>query len=166
MNFRFSAINLQLVVLVIKRSESPFDCLLLNIYTFFRLDKKRFYYVGAGLFTGVTVALYPVSVIKTRLQVASKDIAERSAFSVVKGILKNDGVPGLYRGFGTVITGAVPARIIFLTALETTKISAFKLVAPLDLSEPTQAAIANGLAGMTASLFSQAVFVPIDVVSN
>lgn len=129
-----------------------------------RLDKRRFYVVGAGLFTGVTVALYPVSVVKTRLQVASKEIAERSAFSVVKGILKNDGVPGLYRGFGTVITGAVPARIIFLTALETTKISAFKLVAPLELSEPTQAAIANGIAGMTASLFSQAVFVPIDVV--
>jgi solute carrier family 25 protein 44 len=129
-----------------------------------KLDKRRFYINGAGLFTGVTVALYPVSVVKTRLQVASKEIAERSAFSVVKGILKNDGVPGLYRGFGTVITGAVPARIIFLTALETTKISAFKLVAPLELSEPTQAAIANGIAGMTASLFSQAVFVPIDVV--
>ncbi|CAN7121406.1 unnamed protein product [Brassica rapa subsp. narinosa] len=132
----------------------------------FLLDKKRFYVVGAGLFTGVTVALYPVSVVKTRLQVASKDVAERSAFSVVKGILKNDGVPGLYRGFGTVITGAVPARIIFLTALETTKISAFKLVAPFEFSEPTQAAIANGMAGMTASLFSQAVFVPIDVVSQ
>nr|AAM63042.1 putative mitochondrial carrier protein [Arabidopsis thaliana] len=131
-----------------------------------KLDKRRFYINGAGLFTGVTVALYPVSVVKTRLQVASKEIAERSAFSVVKGILKNDGVPGLYRGFGTVITGAVPARIIFLTALETTKISAFKLVAPLELSEPTQAAIANGIAGMTASLFSQAVFVPIDVVSQ
>ncbi|CAF1697530.1 unnamed protein product [Brassica napus] len=130
------------------------------------LDKRRFYVNGAGLFTGVTVALYPVSVVKTRLQVASKDIAEKSAFSVIKGILKNDGVPGLYRGFGTVITGAVPARIIFLTALETTKISAFKLVAPLELSEPTQAAIANGIAGMTASLFSQAVFVPIDVVSQ
>nr|VDC78831.1 unnamed protein product [Brassica rapa] len=131
-----------------------------------KLDKRRFYVNGAGLFTGVTVALYPVSVVKTRLQVASRDIAEKSAFSVIKGILKNDGVPGLYRGFGTVITGAVPARIIFLTALETTKISAFKLVAPLELSEPTQAAIANGIAGMTASLFSQAVFVPIDVVSQ
>lgn len=133
----------------------PFTC---------RLDTKRFYVVGAGLFTGVTVALYPVSVVKTRLQVASRDFGEKSAFSVIKGILKNDGVPGLYRGFGTVITGAVPARIIFLTALETTKISAFKLVAPFDLNEPTQAAIANGIAGMTASLFSQAVFVPIDVV--
>ncbi|KAM7516690.1 hypothetical protein LguiA_006273 [Lonicera macranthoides] len=131
-----------------------------------KLDKMKFYVVGAGIFTGLTVGLYPISVVKTRLQVASKDAAERNAFSVIKGLLKTEGVPGLYRGFGTVITGAVPARIIFLTALETTKVAAFKMVEPFKLSEPAQAAIANGLAGMTASLFSQAVFVPIDVVSQ
>lgn len=129
-----------------------------------RLDKTKFYVVGAGLFTGITVALYPVSVTKTRLQVASRDTADRNAFSVIKGILKTDGVPGLYRGFGTVITGAIPARIIFLTALETTKVAAFRMVEPLKLSEPSQAAIANGIAGMTGSLCAQAVFVPVDVV--
>ncbi|KAG9439158.1 hypothetical protein H6P81_019323 [Aristolochia fimbriata] len=131
-----------------------------------KLDKTKFYVVGAGLFTGVTLALYPVSVVKTRMQVATKDVVEKNAFSVVRGILKTDGIPGLYRGFGTVITGAIPARIIFLTSLETTKIAAFKMIEPLKLSEPTQAAIANGVAGMTASLMSQAVFVPIDVISQ
>lgn len=131
-----------------------------------KLDKNKLFVVGAGLFTGVTVALYPVSVIKTRLQVSSKDSVEKNAFSVIRGILRTDGIPGLYRGFGTVITGAVPARIIFLTALETTKAATFKLVEPFKLSEPAQAAVANGLAGMTASLCSQAVFVPIDVVSQ
>jgi solute carrier family 25 protein 44 len=131
-----------------------------------KLDKTKFYVVGAGLFTGLTVGLYPISVVKTRLQVATKDAAEKNAFSVIRGLVKAEGIPGLYRGFGTVITGAVPARIIFLTALETTKIAAFKMVEPFKLSEPAQAAIANGLAGMTASLFSQAVFVPIDVVSQ
>ncbi|GAB2300094.1 hypothetical protein Dimus_034134 [Dionaea muscipula] len=131
-----------------------------------KLDKTKFYVVGAGLFTGVTVALYPVSVVKTRLQVASKDVAERNAFSVARGILRNDGIPGLYRGFGTVITGAIPARIIFLTALETTKVAAFKVVEPFHLSETSQAAVANGIAGMLASLSAQAVFVPVDVVSQ
>ena len=134
--------------------------------SFCRLDKTKFYVVGAGLFTGITVALYPVSVVKTRLQVATKDTVERNAFSVIRGILKADGVPGLYRGFGTVITGAIPARIIFLTGLETTKVSAFKMLEPFKLSEATQAAIANGIAGMTASLFAQGVFVPIDVVCD
>lgn len=140
--------------------------MLIHFTNFCRLDKTKFYVVGAGLFTGVTVALYPVSVVKTRLQVATKDTLERNALAVLRGILKTDGVPGLYRGFGTVITGAIPARIIFLTALETTKVATFKMVETMELTEPTQAAIANGAAGMTASLFSQAVFVPIDVVCS
>ncbi|KAF3444904.1 hypothetical protein FNV43_RR14597 [Rhamnella rubrinervis] len=131
-----------------------------------RLDKTKFYVVGAGLFTGLTVVLYPVSVIKTRLQVASKDVAEKNAFSVIRGVLKTDGIPGLYRGFGTVITGAIPARILFLTALETTKVASYKMTEPIKLSEPVQAAVANGIAGMTAALFAQAVFVPVDVVSQ
>ncbi|KAJ1406522.1 Mitochondrial carrier protein [Sesbania bispinosa] len=131
-----------------------------------KLDKTKFYVVGAGLFTGVTVALYPVSVVKTRLQVATKDAVERNAFSVAKGLVKTNGIPGLYRGFGTVITGAIPARVLFLTALETTKVAAFRMLEPFRLSETTQAAIANGVAGMTSSLFAQFVFVPIDVVSQ
>lgn len=98
------------------------------------------------------------------MQVATNNAAKESAFSVVRGLVRNDGIPGLYRGFGTVITGAVPARIIFLTALETTKVTAFKMVEPFKLSEPVQAAIANGVAGMLASLCSQSVFVPIDIV--
>ncbi|XP_054803100.1 uncharacterized protein LOC129306496 [Prosopis cineraria] len=131
-----------------------------------KLDKTKFYVVGAGLFTGVTLALYPVSVVKTRLQVSSKDIAERNAFSVIKGLLRTDGFPGLYRGFGTVITGAIPARIIFLTVLETTKVATFRMLEPFKLSETSQAAVANGVAGLTSSLLAQAVFVPIDVVSQ
>ncbi|CAK9175783.1 unnamed protein product [Ilex paraguariensis] len=131
-----------------------------------KLDKSKFYLVGAGIFTGVTVALYPISLVKTRLQVASKDAVERNVFSVIRGILRTDGIPGLYRGFGTVITGAIPVRIIFLTALETTKVSALGMIEPFKFSEPAKAAIANGIAGMAASLCSQALFVPVDVVSQ
>uniref|UniRef100_A0A0E0KJ63 Solute carrier family 25 member 44 n=1 Tax=Oryza punctata TaxID=4537 RepID=A0A0E0KJ63_ORYPU len=130
------------------------------------LDKTKLYVVGAGMFSGVTVALYPVSVIKTRMQVATGEAVRRNALATFRNILKVDGVPGLYRGFGTVITGAIPARIIFLTALETTKAASLKLVEPFKLSEPVQAAFANGLGGLSASLCSQAVFVPIDVVSQ
>nr|GMC57066.1 solute carrier family 25 member 44 [Ipomoea batatas]GMC59487.1 solute carrier family 25 member 44 [Ipomoea batatas]GMC62234.1 solute carrier family 25 member 44 [Ipomoea batatas] len=131
-----------------------------------KLDKTKFYVLGAGIFTGITVALYPISVVKTRLQVADHYAAEKNAFSVFRGVLKTDGIPGLYRGFGTVITGAIPARIIFLTALETIKVTTFRMVEPFKLSEPTQAAIANGVGGMLASLCSQSIFVPIDVVSQ
>jgi len=137
---------------------------LLSPTYFCRLDKTKFYVVGAGLFTGVTVALYPVSVVKTRLQVASKDTLERSALSVVKGLLKTDGIRGLYKGFFTVMTGTIPTRVIFLTALETTKVASLRMLEPFRLSDTTQAAISNGVAGMTSSLLAQAMFVPIDVV--
>lgn len=42
--------------------------------------------------------------------------------------------------------------------------AAFKMFEPLRLSQPMQAAVANGVAGMVAATCSQAVFVPIDVV--
>ncbi|KAJ6843327.1 solute carrier family 25 member 44-like [Iris pallida] len=100
------------------------------------------------------------------MQVASKDAAQNNAFSTFRNILKVDGFRGLYRGFGTVITGAVPARIIFLTSLETTKVASFKMIEQFKLSEPVQAAVANGIAGMAASLSAQAVIVPMDVVAQ
>ncbi|KAM0044545.1 putative mitochondrial carrier domain superfamily [Helianthus debilis subsp. tardiflorus] len=53
-----------------------------------------------------------------------------------------------------------------MTVLETTKVAAFNIVELFKLSGPTKAAIANGIAGMAASLCSQGVFVPIDVTSQ
>ncbi|KAL8251187.1 hypothetical protein R6Q59_034880 [Mikania micrantha] len=131
-----------------------------------KLDKTKFYMVGAGIFSGLTVALYPISVVKTRIQVATKDSVEKSAYAVIRGLLKTEGVPGLYRGFATVITGAIPVRIVLLSTLETTKVAAFKMVEPFNLSDPAKAAIANGIAGLTSALLAQVVFVPIDVISQ
>ncbi|KAL8475881.1 hypothetical protein ACS0TY_028512 [Phlomoides rotata] len=131
-----------------------------------KLDKNKFYAYATGLFSGVTVVLYPISVVKTRLQVASHDAVERNAFSVIKGLMKREGIPGFYKGFGTVITGTIPARIIFSFALEKTKVVAYKMVEPLSLSDLTKAAIANGVGGMMGSTCSQVIFVPIDVISQ
>eukprot|EP00250_Pteridium_aquilinum_P006456 c16379_g1_i1 orf=111-1076(+) len=131
-----------------------------------RLDKTKFYVVGAGLFSGVSTLLYPISVVKTRMQVATKGQMNISGPSIVKSILKQDGIPGLYRGFGTVIVGTIPSRMVLLTSLETTKMVALKLTDKFTISEPTKAALANGIAGLVSSLLSQAVFVPVDVVSQ
>lgn len=131
-----------------------------------RLDKSKFYAIGAGLFTSVTVALYPISVVKTRLQVIERNAQNPTAISIFRNILKADGISGLYRGFGTVVIGAVPARVIFLTTLETTKIGALTITEKLNLSEATRVALANGVAGMVSSIVAQSVFVPLDVVSQ
>ncbi|KAG0576786.1 hypothetical protein KC19_5G107600 [Ceratodon purpureus] len=131
-----------------------------------RLDKTKFFLVGAGLFSGVSALLYPVSVVKTRMQVARADALHTTGPAIFKHILRSEGVLGLYRGFGVVISGAIPSRIVFMTTLETTKASTLKLTEKLDVSEATAAAMANGLGGLCSSLASQSVFVPIDVVSQ
>jgi solute carrier family 25 protein 44 len=129
-----------------------------------RLDKTKFFVVGAGLFSGVSALLYPVSVLKTRMQVARADAVHTTALSIFKHVLRSEGIPGLYRGFGLIITGTIPSRMVFLTTLETTKAATLKLTEKLDVPETSAAAIANGLAGLVSSMASQTVFVPLDVV--
>ncbi|KAF7822383.1 solute carrier family 25 member 44-like [Senna tora] len=142
------------------------DTNIMGLRTAFRLDKTKFFVLGSGVFTGITAALYPISLVKTRLQVVSKDSVERNAFSIVKGLLKSYGFPGLYRGFGINAAGGIPTRILFLTFLETTKVGSLRILEPFKLSETTQAALVNGVAGLTAAFMSQAFYVPIDVVSQ
>ncbi|KAJ7533878.1 hypothetical protein O6H91_13G069000 [Diphasiastrum complanatum] len=131
-----------------------------------RLDKTKFYLVGAGLFSALTTFLYPISVVKTRMQVATKATGNSTAPSLVRDIIKTDGIRGLYRGFGTVITGAVPSRVVFLTTLETTKAVSLHFTNQMNVPDATAAAISNGVAGLLSSIASQIVFVPIDVVSQ
>ena len=48
------------------------------------LDKSKFFLLGAALFSGVSAALYPVVVLKTRQQVAAaaQISSLRTAFSI------------------------------------------------------------------------------------
>ncbi|KAL3682108.1 hypothetical protein R1sor_000130 [Riccia sorocarpa] len=131
-----------------------------------RLDKTKFYLVGAGLFSGISAALYPISVIKTRLQVVGADSVHKTAGAIVRNILTTEGIKGLYRGFGIVITGAIPSRMVFMTSLETTKAATLQIAERMELPEATAAALANGTAGLVSSMASQTVFVPLDVVSQ
>jgi solute carrier family 25 protein 44 len=112
----------------------------------------------------VSAALYPITVIKTRLQVVRADSAQKSASAIVRHIMSTEGIRGLYRGFGIVITGAIPSRMVFMTSLETTKAAALKVAQRLEMPEASAAAFANGAAGLVSSTASQTVFVPLDVV--
>lgn len=121
------------------------------------LDKSKFFILGAGLFSCVSATLYPVVVLKTRQQISSS-----TAFS----ILKHEGFRGLYRGFGTSLIGTIPARAVYMTALEVTKSKVATTSLNLGFPEPTAAAIANAIAGLTAALSAQLVWTPIDVVTQ
>ena len=92
----------------------------------------------------------------------------RGAGAVGQGVVAADGVRGLYRGLGTVVCGVIPARGAYLTTLEAVKAAAdaaLQARAPT-LSDASRAAVANLAGGATASLATQVLTVPVDVVSQ
>ncbi|KAK3438482.1 hypothetical protein EUGRSUZ_C03092, partial [Eucalyptus grandis] len=119
------------------------------------LDKSRFFFLGAGLFSGVSAALYPVVVLKTRQQVSH---AQVSCFKISFSIMRHEGLRGFYRGFGTSLLGTIPARALYMTALEVTKSSVGSATVKLGLSETSALAIANAAAGVSSAMAAQLVY--------
>ncbi|MBA0836495.1 hypothetical protein E1A91_D05G148500v1 [Gossypium mustelinum] len=127
------------------------------------LDKSKFFFLGAALFSGVSATLYPVVLVKTRQQVAQAQISGiRTAFSIVK----HEGFRALYRGFGTSLMGTIPARALYMAALEVTKSNVGSATVNFGIPEPTASAIANAVAGLSAAMAAQLVWTPVDVVSQ
>ncbi|KAG2501014.1 hypothetical protein HYH03_000834 [Edaphochlamys debaryana] len=119
------------------------------------------------MFSGVTTVLYPLSVIKTK-QMTLPNISGgfKGVRQTCSTIMRTEGVPGFYRGFGTVICGTIPARAVYLTTLEWTKSEVGKAVSTVGLAGPAAAGVANFFGGALASLATQSVTVPIDVISQ
>ncbi|CAH9108531.1 unnamed protein product [Cuscuta europaea] len=131
-----------------------------------RLDKGRFHVIGAILFTAQSALIHPTAVVKTRMQVASSGLfsSRMTGLSVFKHILKNDGIPGVFRGFGTSAIGSLPGRVLALTSLEVSKDVMLKRTQSLDMPEATRVGMSNAVAGMMSNLISCVYFVPLDVV--
>ena len=127
------------------------------------LDKSKFFFLGAALFSGVSAALYPIVVLKTRQQVSPTPI---SCFKMSFAIMHHEGLRGFYRGFGTSLMGTIPARALYMTALEVTKSNVGTATVRLGFSDTTATAIANAAAGLSSAMAAQLVWTPIDVVSQ
>ncbi|KAK4774730.1 hypothetical protein SAY86_009665 [Trapa natans] len=127
------------------------------------LDKSRFFFLGAALFSGVSAALYPTIVLKTRQQVSASNI---SCLKMSFSILRYEGLRGFYRGFGTSLMGTIPARALYMGALEVTKSSVGGATVRLGFSDATASAVANAAAGLSSAMAAQLVWTPVDVVSQ
>lgn len=141
------------------------------------MDKKKFFINGAGIFTGLTAALFPLTVIKTRMMaLEGAPSGIRGVVYTVRDVVHHDGVRGLYKGFGTVLCGLIPARMLYLATLEATKSGMHTILHRRGkdsdggetryFSDAFAASLASFFAGGTASLAGQLVIVPIDVVSQ
>ncbi|WOK93211.1 solute carrier family 25 member 44-like isoform X1 [Canna indica] len=127
------------------------------------LDKWRFFALGAALFSGVSAALYPAVVLKTRLQVAQPP---PPCLRAAAAILRHEGPRGFYRGFVTSLAGTVPARALYMGALEATKSAVGTATLRLGVPEPAASAAASAAAGLSAAVAAQFIWTPIDVVSQ
>ncbi|KAK7332630.1 hypothetical protein VNO80_29385 [Phaseolus coccineus] len=129
-----------------------------------RLDKTKFHVIGAILFTAQSGLLHPTAVVKTRMQVAGSELSHVRGTSVLAHILRSDGVPGIFRGFGTSAIGSIPGRVLALTSLEVSKDIILKHTQATRIPEASRVGLANALAGMISNLVSCVYFVPLDVI--
>ncbi|XP_014499818.1 solute carrier family 25 member 44 [Vigna radiata var. radiata] len=127
------------------------------------LDKSKFFFLGAALFSGVSFTLYPMVVLKTRQQVSSSRF---SCFNMSCAIMRYEGLRGFYKGFGTSLMGTIPARALYMWSLEVTKSNVGTAFLELGFSETTAVAVANAAAGVTSAMAAQLVWTPVDVVSQ
>ena len=135
------------------------------------IDKPRFYGIGTGMYTAITMTLHPINVVKTRKQVLTECVKSADAKILSQA-------RGLYRGLGIILVMAVPARGVYIGTLENSRdviykhlcdISFFQKISVDALEEtrsPLATSISGGLAGGIASMVAQTLVVPMDVISQ
>eukprot|EP00793_Prasinoderma_coloniale_P006622 PRCOL_00001452-RA len=140
-----------------------------------RMNKLKFFGYGTVAFSGLTCLLFPMSVVKTRMQVeaARGGAGARGSSNPIvqmahtfRHVVRSEGVGGLYRGITTVLGAALPARIVYLSVLEAAKAGVGRAAQPLELSPAQVAAVSSSGGGLAASLATQAIVVPQDVISS
>ena len=121
------------------------------------LDKRR--YVPLSLLSTFTVRslLYPFTLVRTRLQVQVQSSIYKGTWHALTTTVRYEGFRSLYKGFLVYNCQLLPG-LIYITTFEATRAQANLLTR----NEYLRA----GIGGTIASLFSQILACPIDVISQ
>ncbi|KAF9598167.1 hypothetical protein IFM89_025784 [Coptis chinensis] len=105
------------------------------------------------------MAMFPVDTLKTRMQaITSCPIQSVDLRQVFKSVLKVEGAVGLYRGIGAMGLGAGPAHAVYFSVYEICK-------EYFSRGNPNNS-VAHAGSGVLATVASDAVFTPMDVVKQ
>lgn len=105
------------------------------------------------------MAMFPVDTVKTRMQaLGSCPVKTGTVRQALKSILQSEGPSALYRGIGAMGLGAGPAHAVYFSVYETCK-------KRLSEGNPNNAA-AHAASGVCATVASDAVFTPMDMVKQ
>jgi len=122
------------------------------------LDKRKFYpYSMMSSFT-VRSFLYPLTLVRTRLQVQHHNAVYSGTFDAFRKIIKHEGVKGLYRGFW-ISCFQVISGMFYVSTYEGVRHM-------LDKNGVSNPKIKSLVGGSCASLVGQTIIVPFDVISQ
>ncbi|CAI0549036.1 unnamed protein product [Linum tenue] len=115
----------------------------------------------AGSIAGMVehMAMFPVDTIKTHMQaIGSCPIKSVSISHAFRSIVKSEGTAGLYRGIAAMGLGAGPAHAVYFSVYETCK-------KRFSGNNPNNS-LAHAASGVCATVASDAVFTPMDMVKQ
>lgn len=145
-------------------ASSPVTSNVMSIDTEKIHDGLRFpQYMLAGSIAGMVehTAMFPVDTLKTRMQMAreARGSMHSSVTKTFTSIVRVEGPAGLYRGIGAMALGAGPAHAVYFSVYELFK-------ERFGGNEVGHHPLAHGAAGIVATIASDAVFTPMDVVKQ
>lgn len=130
-----------------------------QVIEFSMMDKRKYFPLTLASGTTIRSLLYPLSLIKTRLQMQRHRSLYSGLYDACKKIVANEGVRGLYRGFWVNTSSTIP-QMLYITTYESVR------QVLLDHTFVTNGTIRAFIAGGCASVASQTFIVPIDVVTQ
>lgn len=123
------------------------------------MDRRKFLpFVTVGNCL-IRCTLYPFNLVKTRLQSQSGKSMYNGTFHALGSIWKHEGLQGLYRGVGINIPQIVPS-VLYIMTYEQVRNEMRKYPA---LNQNLVKAVVGGAA---ASLISQTISVPLDIITQ
>lgn len=121
------------------------------------LDKTKFFPLSMLSSFSVRCSLYPLTLIKTRLQLQKHDQVYGGLIDAFSKIYKSEGIGGLYRGFW-VSSVQILSGVGYIATYEGARYTVSQY-------NPTNA-VKSFAAGAAAALVSQTIIVPFDVISQ
>nr|CAG4646380.1 EOG090X08ST [Macrothrix elegans] len=122
------------------------------------LDKKKFFPLSIASSFAVRTTLYPLTLVKTRLQIQRGTEVYRGTWDAFRQIVKYEGFKGLYKGFWVNMFSIVSGAFYVLTYENVRHI--------LQVNNVKDSRVRALIGGGCASLVGQTIIVPADVVSQ
>ncbi|KAA0201283.1 hypothetical protein HAZT_HAZT006835 [Hyalella azteca] len=122
------------------------------------LDKEKFFPLSLTSSFCIRSLLYPLTVVKTKIQVQRHNSIYKGTFDALWKISMTEGIHGLYKGFW-VSTFQLFSGLAYITSYESVR----EMLLRQGVTDSRLRALCGGAA---ASVVSQSIIVPFDIVSQ